>query len=800
MDESNLSRRAVLRSAATGLAALALPSDAQTEPPVDDLRLWYRRPAATWEEALPIGNGRLGGMVYGQIGTDRVQLNEETVWAGEKLDRLNPRSAHSLTVVRKLLLAGKIKEAEELAENDVIAVPKHLAPYQPVGDLVLHFAGQEPAAEYRRELGLDSAIVRVTYRSRDAHFTREYLASAVDQVIAIRLACDKPGRISFTATLTRESDSRTQALEGGRVVIIGEAIARSERLATQRKVGVKFYGALQVLPDGGRVEIEGDQVHVEEADSATLLFAATTNFRDRDPAWNCEQCLAAARKPFAQLRADHIADYRRFFRRVEFRLGAPKSDLPTDERLKRVEAGQTDPGLQVLHFQYGRYLLISCSRPGTMAANLRGIWNPDLLPPWDSKYMTNINLEVAYWPAEVAGLSELHEPLFDLIDNTRVDGHRVAKDLYGAPGFVIHHATDIWGSAVPIDGVHAGLWPLGAVWMSLHLWEHYDYTRDRSFLAQRAYPTMKQAGEFLLANLVDDGHGHLVTGPSISPENAYLLPDGAVHKLCMGPTSDIEMTRALFGHLIEASRLLGVDVEFRSRLVAAIELLPPLKIGKYGQLQEWQEDYEEAEPGHRHMSHLFAMYPADQVTLRGTPELARAVRVSIERRLRGGGAHTGWSRAWVVLLYARLEDAERAQENLLLLLAKNTQPDLLALRPPFLIDGNLGATAAIAEMLLQSHAGEISLLPALPKAWPEGSIKGLCARGGVRIDIRWAPGQGTIVLLRPKFAGEHRVRPPRGQRIEAVFENGKALPLERSGGGLLFLKVQASAEYRIDCR
>jgi alpha-L-fucosidase 2 len=728
--------------------------------------LWYRQAAANWNEGLPIGNGRLGGMVFGDVFYDQIQLNEDTVWAGEKRDRNNPEAAKNLPEVRRLLFGGMPHEAEVLADKTIISTPRRLPPYQPLGVFHMGLGADLHSAvsNYRRELDLDTAVARTTFRQSGATFTREIFSSAVDQVIVVRLTCDQPGRITFGVGLAREKDAKSRFDRSNRIVLEGEAVVHDARHAEERPVGVKFQAVLLAVPEGGKMAKLGDDLFIEGANSVTLFLAASTSFKPRD----IERDLLAANRPYQELKARHIADYQRLFNRVKFSLGtAPAPDLPTDERLKRVAAGADDPHLIEQYFQFGRYLLISCSRPGTMAATLQGLWNDKLDPSWDSKYTININTEMNYWPAEVTNLSELHEPLFDLIDLARPDGRRIAQAIYGAHGFVLHHNTDIWGDAVPIDGVGSGIWAMGGAWLSLHLWDHYDFTRDRQFLASRAYPVMKEAAEFLLDYLVDDGKGHLVTGPSLSPENTYKLPSGVTAKLCMGPYMDTEITRQLFTRVMDAGAILGIDADFRAKVRASMDRLPAFQIGKYGQLQEWMEDYEEKEPGHRHISQLFALHPGNQITPRGTPELAKAARATLERRLANGGGHTGWSRAWIINFWARLEDGDKAGENVQALLAKSTLPNMLDTHPPFQIDGNFGGTAGIAEMLLQSHAGEISILPALPKTWPTGSVKGLHARGAVEVDIDWKDGKTARVVLRSPIAGQHTVRFADG-RVETV--------------------------------
>jgi alpha-L-fucosidase 2 len=732
--------------------------------------LWYLQPATKWNEALPIGNGRLGAMIFGGEAEEHLQLNEDTVWAGEKRDRLNPAGAAAVPKVRELLLKGQLKAAEDLADKDMIAIPRRMPMYQTLGDLYLRFPDSAGVTDYRRQLDLDTAIARVTYRSRDAVFTREVFATAADQVIVVRITCDKPGSVNVAAEMRREADATYHSESPDRLVMDGQAIAHDKNHPDERPTGMRFRAVVQAIAEGGRTHAEAGTLSVENANSVTLLIAAATDFRADDPVKKCDAYLKAANKPYDKLRAAHEADYQPFIRRVQLNLPGTVPELPTDERLKRIAGGAADPQLAELYFQFGRYLLISCSRPGGMAANLQGLWNDSLAPSWDSKYTININTEMNYWPAETTSLSELTAPLFDLVENAIPDGRHVAHGLYGVtPGFVFHHNTDIWGDAVPIDGVHSGIWPMGGAWLSLHYWDHYLFTQDRVFLAKRAYPVMKEAAQFLLGYMVHskgpDGRELLLTGPSISPENRYRLPSGEVGSLVMAPYMDTEITWALFGDVIEASKILNQDTTFRTELEKARGMLPPLKIGKYKQLQEWLEDYDEPDPGHRHISHLWALHPGNQITLRGTPELAAAARTSLERRLAAGSGHTGWSRAWIINIWARLEEGDLAHENLIALFAKSTLPNMLDTHPPFQIDGNFGATAAIAEMLLQSHAGEIALLPALPAAWPAGSAKGLRARGGVGVDISWKDGKAVEAVLHPAVSGEVVVRAPKGQKI-----------------------------------
>jgi alpha-L-fucosidase 2 len=839
---SRISRRRFLRDAALGgtlltqrraFAFASALSRSSVTPEWERFRLFYQRPATAWPDALPVGNGRLGAMVFGNPALERIQLNEESIWDGERRDRDNPRAGTAVPEIRRLLFAGKVHEAEAMAVNDMLSIPRRMPCYQTLGDLHLDFsasglrqnsdsAAPPDVSDYRLELDLDRAMATTVFTHNGVRHMREVFSSAPDQVIVVRLSVSQPGKLSFTATVDRPGNHQSDLAGSDTLLLSGVALPVDDNPGLpvkERQTGVRFLAKVRAIVEGGgKVQtVPGQdgqpaQLRVTGATSVRLLIDCATDFRypagqqAMSPAVD-RNLHAGARRSYSELRERHLADYRRYFRRATLELGSegkpdPNQEVPTDVRMSRIKSGAEDPGLLPLYFQFGRYLLISSSRPGTLAANLQGIWNDSVNPPWGSKYTVNINTEMNYWIADRTNLGDLHAPLFDLLDMTRGPGERVAKSYYKARGFVVHHNTDLWGDAGPIDGLGGGIWPMGAAWISTQLWDHYLYSGDENFLRERAYPRLREVAIFLLDYLTLSPDGHLVTGPSCSPENAYRLPDGSKANLCMAPTMDIEITRAIFQKTAEAAKILGVDAALCEQMKSAASRLPPFKIGRYGNLQEWQQDYVEVEPGHRHISHLWALYPDDQITLRDTPDLARACRVALDRRLQYGGGSTGWSRAWIVNCFARLEDGDRCHEQLMELIRRSTRENLfdvcgMKANSYYQIDGNLGGPAGMAEMLLQSHRGVIRLLPALPSAWPDGRFTGLRARSGLTVDLAWSGGKAEHATLHAALDRELVLAAPKAQKIASASAAGKPVRCTATGEGQYRIRVTRGESYQL---
>lgn len=749
--------------------------------------LWYKEPAKDWNSALPVGNGRMGGMVFGGISYERIQLNEDSIWSGGKRERNNANAFENLDKVRKLLLNEQISEAEEIVNTAFCGTPINQPHYMTLGNLIIEAKGiKEPADGYIRSLDLKNSLCKTEFSSEGVSYTREVIASNPAQAILVNCKADAEKSVNLKIYINDGRDDYYDFL----APINNDTILYTGGMGGENPIN--FASATKVKAVGGSCRRLGSCLICEDCDEVMIAVSCRTNYRCENYKELCiEDVERAASKSYEDLKAEHISDYKKYYDRCEISL--PDSDerissLATDERLEKVREGKTDNKLCEMYFNFGRYLMISGSREGTLPLNLQGIWNENMWPAWGCKFTININTEMNYWQCEAANLSELHTPLFDLIEKMRPNGRETAKIMYNCSGFVCHHNTDLWGDTAPQDLWTPGTqWPMGAAWLCLHIWEHYKFTLDRDFLSEK-FETLKEASEFFVDFLIEDKKGRLVTCPSVSPENTYLTESGTKGSVCAGPSMDSQILNCLFTAVIEAGEILGRDEEYCEKLKCIRERLPRPEIGKYGQIKEWAEDYDEVEPGHRHISQLFALYPADMISVRKTPALAKASRATLERRLSHGGGHTGWSRAWIINHWARLLDGEKVMENINALLGHSTNPNMFDSHPPFQIDGNFGGAAGITEALLQSHSGEISIIPAIPESWSEGSFENLKARGGFTVSAKWSGGSLERAGIYSDCGGICRVVSKNklrvsagGERIAAVYENG-ATVFETSKG------------------